>query len=49
MKSMLLMRYGDTPGVLPMVEWAPEDARARGEAMMAIQSMCAPHRGAARP
>jgi hypothetical protein len=36
MKYMLLMNYGDTPGVPPMSEWAPEDARARGEAMMAI-------------
>ena len=24
MKSMLLMRYGDTPGVPPMVEWRPK-------------------------
>jgi hypothetical protein len=36
MRYMLLMNYGDTPGVPPMSEWAPEDARARGEAMMAI-------------
>src|SRR3954463_7089439 len=36
MRYMLLMNYGDTPGVTPMAEWAPEDARARGEAMMAI-------------
>jgi hypothetical protein len=33
---MLLMNYGDAPGVPPLSEWAPEDARARGEAMMAI-------------
>jgi hypothetical protein len=33
---MLLMNYTDAPGVPPMSEWAPEDARARGEAMMAI-------------
>ena len=36
MRYMLLMIYGDSPGVPPMSEWAPEDARARGEAMMAI-------------
>ena len=36
MKYMLLMNYADTPGVPPMAEWAPEEARARGEAMMAI-------------
>jgi hypothetical protein len=36
MKYMLLMNYDDAPGVPPMSEWAPEDARARGEAMMAI-------------
>src|SRR2546423_7453900 len=36
MRYMLLMNYADTPGVPPMSEWAPEDARARGEAMMAI-------------
>jgi hypothetical protein len=36
MRYMLLMNYGDAPGVPPMSEWAPEDARARGEAMMAI-------------
>ena len=36
MRYMLLMNYGDTPGVPPMAEWAPEDARARGAAMMAI-------------
>jgi hypothetical protein len=33
---MLLMNYGETPGVPPMSEWAPEDARARGMAMMAL-------------
>ena len=36
MKYMLLMNYDDAPGVPPMSEWAPEDALARGEAMMAI-------------
>jgi hypothetical protein len=36
MRYMLLMNYADTPGVPPMAEWAPEDVRARGEAMMAI-------------
>jgi hypothetical protein len=36
MRYMLLMNYGDAPGVPPLSEWAPEDARARGEAMMAI-------------
>jgi len=36
MRYILLMNYADTPGVAPMNEWAPEDARARGEAMMAI-------------
>ena len=36
MRYMLLMNYADMPGVPPMAEWAPEDARARGEAMMAI-------------
>jgi hypothetical protein len=36
MKYMLLMSYGDAPGVASMSEWAPEEARARGEAMMAI-------------
>src|SRR3989454_8188095 len=36
MRYMLLMNYADTPGVPPMSEWVPEDARARGEAMMAI-------------
>lgn len=36
MRYMLLMNYGDTPGVPPMDEWAPEDARARGAAMMAL-------------
>ena len=36
MRYMLLMNYADTPGVPPMSEWAPEDAQARGEAMMAI-------------
>jgi hypothetical protein len=36
MRYMLLMDYADAPGVPPLNEWAPEDARARGEAMMAI-------------
>jgi hypothetical protein len=36
MRYMLLMNYADTPGVPPMGEWAPGDAQARGEAMMAI-------------
>jgi hypothetical protein len=36
MRYMLLMNYADAPGVPPLSEWAPEDARARGEAMMAI-------------
>ena len=36
MRYMLLMNYAEAPGVRPMSEWAPEDARARGEAMMAI-------------
>jgi hypothetical protein len=36
MRYMLLMNYADAPGVRPMSEWAPGDARARGEAMMAI-------------
>jgi hypothetical protein len=33
---MLLMNYDDAPDVPPMAEWAPEDARARGAAMMAL-------------
>jgi hypothetical protein len=36
MRYMLLMNYADTPGVPPMSELTGEDARARGEAMMAI-------------
>ena len=36
MRYMLLMNYDEEPGVPPMREWAPEEARARGEAMMAI-------------
>jgi hypothetical protein len=36
MRYMLLMNYGDAPGVPPMSEWPPEDARARGMAMMAL-------------
>jgi hypothetical protein len=36
MRYMLLMNYGDAPGVPSMSELAPEDAQARGAAMMAI-------------
>lgn len=36
MKYMLLMNYAETPGVPPMSEWASEDMKARGQAMMAI-------------
>ncbi len=36
MKYMLLMNYGQVPAVPPMSEWAPEEARAHGAAMMAI-------------
>lgn len=36
MRYMLLMNYAETPAIPPMAEWAPEDARASGEAMMAI-------------
>jgi hypothetical protein len=36
MRYMLLMNYADSPGVPPMAEWDPDDARARGEAMMAL-------------
>lgn len=36
MRYMLLMNYGETPGVPPMAEWAPEDKKARGDAMLAL-------------
>ena len=36
MKYMLLMNHTSIPGVPPPTEWAPEDIRASGEAMMAI-------------
>jgi hypothetical protein len=36
MKYMLLTTYAPTPGVPPMIEWAPEDMKAFGEAMGAI-------------
>jgi hypothetical protein len=36
MKYMLLMNYGEVPGVPPMSEWAPEEVQAHGAAMMAI-------------
>jgi hypothetical protein len=36
MKYMLLMNDARTPGVPPVAEWAPEDIRASGAAMMAI-------------
>ena len=36
MKYMLLMNYAEEPGVPPMAEWAPENMKARGEAMMAL-------------
>jgi hypothetical protein len=36
MKYMLLMNYGEAPGVPPMSEWAPEEVQAHGAAMMAI-------------
>lgn len=36
MRYMLLMNYGETPGVPPMAEWAPEDRKARGEAMLEL-------------
>jgi hypothetical protein len=35
-RYMLLMHYGEAPGVPPMSEWAPEDMQARGAAMMAL-------------
>jgi hypothetical protein len=37
MKYMLLMNYTPDPGV-PPTEWAPEDLKASGEAMMAIHA-----------
>jgi hypothetical protein len=36
LRYMLLMNYGATPGVPPMAEWAPEDMKARGDAMLAL-------------
>jgi hypothetical protein len=36
MKYMLLMNHGNAPGAPPMSEWAPEEMRAHGAAMMAI-------------
>lgn len=36
MRYMLLMNHGSAPGVPPMSEWAPEDMKAHGAAMMAI-------------
>jgi hypothetical protein len=36
MKYMLLMNQTSIPGVPPPTEWAPEDIKASGEAMMAI-------------
>lgn len=36
MRYMLLMNYGETPGVPPMAEWAPEDRKAHGDAMLAL-------------
>src|SRR5918992_5751513 len=36
MKYMLLMNYGEVPGVPPMSEWAPEEVQAHGAAMDAI-------------
>ena len=36
MKYMLLMSDARAPGVPPLAEWAPEDIRASGAAMMAI-------------
>lgn len=38
MKYILLMNYGQSPGVPPMSEWAPEDMRAQGEVMGAIHA-----------
>ena len=36
MKYMLLMNNTPTAGVPPLAEWAPQDIKASGEAMMAI-------------
>lgn len=36
MRYMLLMSYGEAAGVPPTAEWAPEDMKARGDAMMAL-------------
>ena len=36
MRYMLLMNHGQAPGVPPMSEWAPEEMKAHGAAMMAI-------------
>jgi hypothetical protein len=36
MKYMLLMNHTSNPGVPPLNEWAPQDIKASGEAMMAI-------------
>jgi hypothetical protein len=36
MKYMLLLNYAPIPGVPPKHEWAPEDWKAHGDAMMAI-------------
>lgn len=36
MKYMLLMNHTSIPDVPPPTEWAPEDIKASGEAMMAI-------------
>ena len=36
MRYMLLMNHGSAPGVPPMSEWSPEDMKAHGAAMMAI-------------
>jgi hypothetical protein len=38
MKYMLLMNYAPTPSVPPMSEWAPEDMKAQGDAMMRIHA-----------
>jgi hypothetical protein len=36
MKYMLLMNDTRTPGLAPLADWAPEDIRASGAAMMVI-------------
>jgi hypothetical protein len=38
MKYMLLMNYTPVPGVPPMSEWAPEEVKAHGDAMVAIHA-----------